>query len=464
MGWAEHRDHDGKWRARWRNRHGSKDATDYRFRTEAAAKRHADKIEKTEKEERKKLKAELKRKPAGADPGQTFKAFVNEWFAAQQVDRNSLRNYRSIIQNHLLPKWGARTLAELEAADHQITIWYGFLEKHYAHNTVNGIASLFSTIMKDAAKIHINRNPAERQRNRGAIAPRKLARMAEKKEHEQLPNPVQALITAERVAILSERDADFIMVVTKFFTGVRWSELIALRPPAGGVLSVDRQLYFEGPGFCCKPPKAGSYRSIGVPPFLLDMFATLPKRTLTGRLCPCGEDLKNADGLADGGRHPEGDTLFDSPTPTKPHWRDSWFSSSYFLPAFRGRSTRAGRRPVAVHLRDTDPDPLLGQPYRKYSKSATACWSGFVPEGTLHTCRHWHRTLLSDLGVPNAVANERMGHTDSSIAAVYTHPTDRSRGRLLEDLEDVWWDMVAERKKISRSSQVPLLDRMLRAS
>ncbi|MEE2040142.1 hypothetical protein Q8791_23265 [Nocardiopsis sp. CT-R113] len=455
MAWAEQRAADGKWRGRWRDRHGGKDGTDFRFRTEASAKRHADKVEKQEKEERQKLKAERKRRPTGANPGQTFEAFVNDWFAAQQVDRNSLRNYKSIIQNHLLPKWGARTLAELEGADHQIAAWYGFLGKHYARNTVNGIASLFSTIMKDATKVHTNRNPAARTRNRGAIAPRRLARINE--ERKILPNHLQALITAERVGILSGRDEDFILVVTKFFTGVRWSELIALRPPSGGVLSVDRQLYFEGPAFCCKPPKAGSYRQVGVPDFLLDMFATLPRRTPGADWCPCGE------GLEDEFRHPAGDTLFDSPTPTKPHWRDNRFSDSYFLPAFRGRSMRAGRKAVPVHLRDADPDPFMGQVYRKSSKASTACWSGFVPEGSLHTCRHWHRTLLSDLGVPNAVANERMGHTDSSIAGVYTHPTESSRAKLLADLEAAWWEMVAERKKLGRSSQVPILDRMLRA-
>ena len=274
--------------------------------------------------------------------------------------------------------------------------WYKSLEEHYATNTINGIASLFSTIMKDATKVHINRNPAARERNRGAIAPRRME--AQETESKDLPSLLQVLVTAERTAILSGRDDEFIMIVTKFFTGVRWSELIALRPPSNGVFNVDRQLYFETQEFCCKPPKDGSVRKVGVPAFLLEMYETLPRRHPSADWCPCGE------GLEDKFRHPHGDTLFDTPTPTKPHWRDSRLTDSYFLPAFRGHSFRAGRRPVPVYLRGEDPDPIGGKAYRRGPKSVTACWSGFVPGGTLHTCRHWHRTLLSDLDVPAPVA------------------------------------------------------------
>ena len=59
---------------------------------------------------------------------------------------------------------------------------------------------------------------------------------------------------------------------------------------------------------------------------------------------------------------------------------------------------------------------------------------------------------------------ERLGHRDSSIAGVYSHPTDRVRADLLGDLEVVWEDMLEERRALSRSSRVALLERLLQAS
>jgi hypothetical protein len=40
--------------------------------------------------------------------------------------------------------------------------------------------------------------------------------------------PLQALLVAERAALLSGRDEDFTMVVTIAYTGMRWGETIGL--------------------------------------------------------------------------------------------------------------------------------------------------------------------------------------------------------------------------------------------
>jgi integrase len=40
--------------------------------------------------------------------------------------------------------------------------------------------------------------------------------------------PLQALLVAERAALLSGRDEDFTMVVTIAYTGLRWGETIGL--------------------------------------------------------------------------------------------------------------------------------------------------------------------------------------------------------------------------------------------
>ncbi|WP_186319177.1 hypothetical protein [Streptomyces sp. SAJ15] len=43
---------------------------------------------------------------------------------------------------------------------------------------------------------------------------------------------------------------------------------------------------------------------------------------------------------------------------------------------------------------------------------------------TRHGLRHGHKTLMEELGTPKVPMHERMGHTDSSVSANYSHVTD----------------------------------------
>ncbi|NRQ34296.1 hypothetical protein HII36_20920 [Nonomuraea sp. NN258] len=44
------------------------------------------------------------------------------------------------------------------------------------------------------------------------------------------PSPLQALLVAERCALLAQHDDVFLQMITKSWTGSRWSELLALQP------------------------------------------------------------------------------------------------------------------------------------------------------------------------------------------------------------------------------------------
>ena len=44
------------------------------------------------------------------------------------------------------------------------------------------------------------------------------------------PTPLQALLFAERCAVLSGDDSDFVLNLTMFYTGARWSEVMGLVP------------------------------------------------------------------------------------------------------------------------------------------------------------------------------------------------------------------------------------------
>jgi hypothetical protein len=97
------------------------------------------------------------------------------------------------------------------------------------------------------------------------------------------------LLIAERAAMLSGRDDEFVAVVLKAFTGMRWDELVGLEPqyvrPTG--IRIEWQLYELDTSVLHRcPPKEDSYRTIYVPgrrPRLVSdhIASTRPKA------CPC---------------------------------------------------------------------------------------------------------------------------------------------------------------------------------
>ena len=58
---------------------------------------------------------------------------------------------------------------------------------------------------------------------------------------------------------------------------------------------------------------------------------------------------------------------------------------------------------------------------------------------------------------------DRRGHALQGMDRVYMHVTRQMRQRLCDVLEELWQDALTERYKIDKHSQVPLLDRLLRA-
>jgi hypothetical protein len=96
--------------------------------------------------------------------------------------------------------------------------------------------------------------------------------------------PLEALCLAERCALLSGQDTDFVMNVFAAWTGVRWGELLAVEGWKGedsplqfsedgiATYAVDWQLR-EIEGVVCKSaPKDGSYRVLDLPPFLASLM------------------------------------------------------------------------------------------------------------------------------------------------------------------------------------------------
>ena len=142
------------------------------------------------------------------------------------------------------------------------------------------------------------------------------------------------------------------------------------------------------------------------------------------------------------------------------HWRRNGFATWLFHPAATG--SYAKKAPQA-----TRPVPVLAEPWpglpvrgRNAIARADACWVPIAP-GLTHGLRHTRKTLMEELGTPSKLMDERMGHSDGSVQARYTHVTTVMRERLLEGLSELWEAALDVRTKLAPTSRVPVLDRLL---
>lgn len=69
---------------------------------------------------------------------------------------------------------------------------------------------------------------------------------------------------------------------------------------------------------------------------------------------------------------------------------------------------------------------------------------------------------MEELGTPSKLIDERMGHEDGSVQAVYSHITPEMRRRLMAGLTELWEAALDERRAFSPGSPVAVLDRLLR--
>jgi hypothetical protein len=105
---------------------------------------------------------------------------------------------------------------------------------------------------------------------------RPLARRGEDRPEKAVTTALGVLLLAERAALLSGRDDEFVAVVLMGFTGMRWGELVGLEPGfvRQASVRVEWQLYELDSGELHRcPPKDGSYRTIDTPGWLSSMLS-----------------------------------------------------------------------------------------------------------------------------------------------------------------------------------------------
>jgi integrase len=220
------------WRVRWYGPDGTLESKSG-FATRREAERHGRDQE-----------AAL-RSGAYTDPkaGQiTLNEWVNRWYQGLDLELNTLSTYRYLIEVHILPTFGVRSLSML--APEEIAVWEKQIQaKGYERKTAHDARSLFATILSEAIPRHIQQNPAARRRGTGRRGQARIER-AEKAER-AWATPLQVLLFAERCAALSGADTDFVMAVTMAYTGMRWSEALGLQRAClhGDVLDINWKLY-----------------------------------------------------------------------------------------------------------------------------------------------------------------------------------------------------------------------------
>ena len=166
------------------------------------------------------------------------------------IEPTTLAKYQYLVEFHILPAFqghelGSLTFEEIEGWEKAIPTRISSRGTPYAQSVARGARDLLITILGDAVHARkIDYNPAERRKGRRGRV-RAKGRAPSRRSDQPKANvitPVQALCLAERCALLSGRDIDFVMNVFAAWTGLRWGELLAVEGWAGedSPLQLDR--------------------------------------------------------------------------------------------------------------------------------------------------------------------------------------------------------------------------------
>ena len=80
---------------------------------------------------------------------------------------------------------------------------------------------------------------------------------------------------------------------------------------------------------------------------------------------------------------------------------------------------------------------------------------------TVHGLRHGHKTWMAEDGIPEILAEQRLGHQVPGMRGLYAHASGRMRDDLKQALQARWEDSLRDRAAIAPRSPVPLLDELI---
>lgn len=205
--------------------------------------------------------------PGMRSGGATFADAAEEWlrFIAQDRERkpSTLRDYRSVLNAHLLPASGDRPLESITVEE--IEVWRASLSG-LSNRSKNKLLIQLHGIFRRAQRVYgLDANPLARVEKHPLRSSGDIQVLA--------PEEVWALVRAA----LSEMDGAFFL--TAAFTGLRMGELLALRwrdvDFTGSVIRV-RSSWVGGQ---LTTPKSGKVRSVPMAPDVATALARLGDRS-----------------------------------------------------------------------------------------------------------------------------------------------------------------------------------------
>jgi integrase len=243
---------DGRWRARYRDRHGKEISR--HFQRKVDAQRWLDSV------------TTAVANGLYVDPVRsriTIAEWSHTWLETKtNLKATTRRDYESLLNAHIRPRWGEVVLADVQHED--VTTWLAELSaRGLSASRVRAAHVALSQMLKLAVRSgRLARNAAE-------YAPLPRVWRADKRylSHKE----VEALAAAAglyRVAVL------FLA-----YTGVRYGEMAALRVSRLDLLrrraTIDQALAEVAGRVVCSTPKTHQTRSVPVPRFLVDDLAQL---------------------------------------------------------------------------------------------------------------------------------------------------------------------------------------------
>lgn len=305
----------------------------------------------------------------------TFRAYIETvWLPSRQVEVSTLAGYRSYLDKHFLPCFGDRPMAEILPSSVQdwVTAAVG---SGLSPTSVRKYHVMLHSVFKRAVRDRvIVTNPCE-SIELPKVPPRK-ARILAPDEYDRL------------VAAIPDRFR--VLVMTDIETGLRWGELIALRPRhidflrktisvEQTIVEVSRKHSPTGERMIVKDyPKDNEFRTLRVSETLLQAIARRIEQLGLGR-----DDLIFASTETAGGR---------------PMSRNT-FRTKVWLPALE----RSG---IDFHVR-------------------------------VHDLRHAHASWLLAGGADLKTVMERMGHAQIMTTQKYLHTLPDADDKALTAFESV---------------------------
>ncbi len=114
---------------------------------------------------------------------------------------------------------------------------------------------------------------------------------------------------------------------------------------------------------------------------------------------------------------------------------------------------------IIAHKIDADHCPGSGEPPAE--DTPLACWLPVKDGLTPHGFRHSHKTWMTEDGISEVLAEQRLGHQVPGMRGLYAHASQPMRDELTAALQARWEKSLRDRAEIDPHSPVPLLDNLL---